>query len=109
MGGADLLCDITNDQSIVQFKLSSSSFTCNQSIDHKKQSINLKQAIVHLLSPADPNHITTVMHKIEAENAELNIMEFGRAPHYAPYMSQSKVIHSVNVTRKVRTLTEGGT
>ena len=49
----------------------------------------LNQAIVHLLSPADPNHVATVMHKIEAENAELNTMESSRRPHYAPYMSRT--------------------
>ena len=49
----------------------------------------LNQAIVHLLSLADPNHVATVMHKIEAENAELNTMESSRRPHYAPYMSRT--------------------
>ena len=70
MGDADRLCD----QFVIQ-----TSF-----IFFHLQSIDLKQAIVHLLSSANPNHVATVMHKIEAENAELNIMEFSRPPHYAP-------------------------
>ena len=49
----------------------------------------LNQAIVHLLSPADPNHVATVMRKIEAENAELSTIECSRRPHYAPYMSRT--------------------
>ena len=49
----------------------------------------LNQAIVHLLSPADPNHVATVMHKIKAENAELHTMESSCHPHYAPYMSRT--------------------
>ena len=51
----------------------------------------LNRAIVHLLSPANPNHVATVMNKIEAENAELNTntRESSRRPHYAPYMRRT--------------------
>ena len=49
----------------------------------------INRAIVHLLSPANPDHVEAVIHKIEAENAELNTMESSCRHHYAPYMSRA--------------------
>ena len=49
----------------------------------------INQAIVHLLSPANPDHVDTVMHKIEAENAGLDTVESSGRHHYAPYMSRT--------------------
>lgn len=50
----------------------------------------LNQAIIHLLSPADPSNIASIMHQIEAENAELNTTV---THHYAPYMSRTLQRH----------------
>lgn len=46
----------------------------------------LNQAIIHLFSSADPNHVASIMQQIEVENAELSTTV---SHHYAPYMSRT--------------------
>jgi len=49
----------------------------------------LNQAILHLLSPANPEKIEVVMCQIEAENAELEKNQSSQHNWYAPYMGRT--------------------